>query len=45
MIVLFPLNKIFEPTSWNNCNFNMVIEAIPGCTMKKSLNMRAFEMV
>jgi len=45
MIVLFPLNKILEPISWNNCNFSMVIEAIPGCNMKKPPNIRASEMV
>ncbi len=38
-IILFPLDKILEPIPWNDHNFNVVVEAMPGCDMRKLVDI------
>jgi hypothetical protein len=38
-VILFPLDKILKLIQWNDCNFNVVIEAMPGCDMRKPIDI------
>jgi hypothetical protein len=38
-IISFPLDKILEPIPWNDHNFNVVVEAMPGCDMRKLVDI------
>ncbi len=41
-VIMFPFDKILEPIPWNDCNFNVVIEAMPGCDMRKPIDIMIF---
>jgi hypothetical protein len=36
---MFPLDKIVKPIPWNDRNFNVVIEAMPDCDIRKLVDI------
>jgi len=38
-VIIFPLDKILKPIPWNDHNFNVVIEAMPSCDMRKPVDI------
>jgi glyceraldehyde-3-phosphate dehydrogenase/erythrose-4-phosphate dehydrogenase len=38
-VILFPLDKILKSIPWDDYNFNVVIEAMPSCDMRKPLDI------
>jgi hypothetical protein len=41
-VIMFPLDKILELIPCNDRNFNVVIEAMPGCDMRKPIDIMLF---